>query len=97
MEFERGPTWDLLAYEPCPACGIRDADMRNPDTKIPLSPPPVMAEGWQCLGCLAKGHKDKELSEGYLGEPPPGIHVRLVPYKPSEPDEEAPKSIEDDA
>lgn len=89
MEFERGPTWDLAAYDPCPDCGVRDIDMRDPVTRMPHSPPPIEWIGWQCLSCQQKGYKEKELSDGYNGEPPLGMRVRGRPYQPPEEESEA--------
>lgn len=63
--------------------------MRDPITKIPYNPPPIEWVGWNCLSCEQRGHKDKELSEGYRGEIPPGVRLRGRPYQPPAPDDES--------
>lgn len=88
MEFERGPTWDLAAYDPCPDCGVPDSAMRDQVTKMPISPPPIEWIGWNCLSCEAKGMKEKELTEGYGDHQPLGMRVRGRPYQPPEPQDD---------
>jgi hypothetical protein len=88
MEFEAGPGFELAAYDPCPDCGVRDVDMRDPETLMPRRPPPIEWVGWSCLSCEAKGFAEKELRAGYGEEIPPGVRVRGRPYQPPSSDDD---------
>lgn len=88
MEFERGHDFDLDPYDPCPKCGVRDIDMRDPSrldpdgNPMPRNPPPLVAVGWQCLFCLQAAIKDKELNDAWGGKPPGGLRIVAKPYEP---------------
>ena len=78
----------MAAYDPCPDCGVRDIDMRDQETKLPIRPAPIEWFGWPCLSCEAKELTEKQLAEEFKDRH--GIKVRARPYR-------RPESAEDDA
>lgn len=68
--------------EPCPNCGTRDVEWRDPVTKFALDPPPYVAEGIRCIGCAERAKEAKELADSRNGELEPGVRVILRRYDP---------------
>jgi hypothetical protein len=83
MDFEQAMT------EPCPSCGTRDEEWRDPKTFARHYPPPYEAEGLLCLGCAELTRGRKELEARYSdGNIEPGVRVVLRRYKPSASEDE---------
>lgn len=59
---------------------MRDIDLRDQETKLPLRPLPIEWYGWPCLSCEAKELTEKELSETFKDRH--GIKVKGRPYQP---------------
>lgn len=63
--------------EPCPSCGTRDEEWRDPKTKRPHDPPPYVAEGRRCIGCAERTREAESLVDSRTGRLEPGVTVHL--------------------